>query len=193
MSLFFLLPSLFCSLFILSCLCRFLLLSLSFFPFHHFFIYVMYFCSFSSSFIHFLFLCLSHFFFLYSSLFLAKNYSRLQSLNEEQYQALEVPSRGGCSVIHKIYPSTSTSWNSSEWRNCTSTPSYVFMSWHLMNEWINWLIIKHKDDFTFTYCRTEYCNAKDIRRLPEDFWDWDYFCVFRMVPTINSDCFPKQH
>jgi hypothetical protein len=51
-------------------------------------------------------------------------------------------------------------------RSCTSTASYVFMAW--------WLI-KHRDNFTFTYCRslaveTEYYNVEDIRRLLEDFW-----------------------
>lgn len=109
-----LLPSLFCYLFIFLCLCLFLSLSFSFYrtfssiSFHYFFIYFIYLRSFPYSFLHVLLLChfISFLFFLHLSLFLAENYSRLQSLNEKQYQALEVPSRGGGSVIRNIYPST---------------------------------------------------------------------------------------
>jgi hypothetical protein len=55
----------------------------------------------------------------------------------------------------------------SEWWSCTSTSLYVIISWCLM---------KHRDDVT--YCRwspveNEYYNETNIRRLLEDFWDWD--------------------
>jgi hypothetical protein len=101
-------------LFIFSCLCLILSIFFSFYhtfsflSFHYFFIYFIYLCSFPYSFLHFLLLSqfLSFFFyFLHRYLFLAENYSRLQSLNEDQYQALQVPGRGGVSVIRKIHPS----------------------------------------------------------------------------------------